>query len=105
MTTASSFTVISDTEIKATVWLGASGTVKVTRQSGTGQTTGFTYIAPPPPVITNLSSFSGTPGTPVKITGTHFYGTVSVTFEPLSIDRSTSCCRFDFLLLVVLPAA
>ncbi|HEX9514402.1 MAG TPA: FG-GAP-like repeat-containing protein [Puia sp.] len=79
-TTVTSFTVVSDTVIKATVWLGASGTVKVTRPSGTGQAIGFNFIPPPPPVISTLSSFTGTPGTLVKISGTHFYGTISVKF-------------------------
>jgi photosystem II stability/assembly factor-like uncharacterized protein len=78
--TASSFTVVSDSIITATVWLGASGTIQVTRPSGTGQDSGFHFIPPPPPVINNLSTFSGTAGTPVKIFGTHFYGTISVTF-------------------------
>lgn len=75
-----SFTVVSDTQIKATIWLGASGAVKVTRPSGTGQANGFIFIPPPAPAINILSSFSGTPGTSIKIFGTHFYGTTSVKF-------------------------
>jgi photosystem II stability/assembly factor-like uncharacterized protein len=88
-TTASSFTVLSDSVITATVWLGASGAVSVTRPSGTGQAAGFTFIAPPPPVITTLSTFTGSPGTLVKITGTHFYGTVSVTIGGVAANSFT----------------
>lgn len=86
---AASFTVVSDSIIKAIVWLGASGTIQVTRPSGTGQDPGFTFIAPPPPVINNLSTFTGTAGTLVKIFGTSFYGTTSVTFGGTNANSFT----------------
>lgn len=79
-TAVTSFTIVSDSVIKATVWLGASGMVTVIRPSGAGKAAGFNFIAPPPPVITTLSSFNGTSGTLIKISGTHFYGTISVKF-------------------------
>ncbi|MBS1662836.1 MAG: VCBS repeat-containing protein [Bacteroidetes bacterium] len=84
-TAASYFTVLSDTVIKAVVWIGASGAVKVKRPSGTGQANGFIFIPPPPPVINTLSTFTGTPGTPVKIIGVHFYGTISVKFGGVDV--------------------
>ena len=88
-TAVTSFTVISDSVIRATVWLGASGMIKVISPAGIGQTTGFTFIPPPAPTITALSTFAGTPGTPVRITGTHFYGTVSVTIAGVAVNSFT----------------
>lgn len=74
------FTVVSDSVIKAKLWLGASGNISLTGLYGIASAKGFTYIAPPAPRIKNVSVLTATAGTPVKITGTHFYGITSVLF-------------------------
>jgi len=72
---AASFTVLSNTSINAVVGTGASGTVKVTNQYGTGKRDNFTFAGPP--VINNISPSSAGYGQTVTITGTNFSGIVS----------------------------
>jgi hypothetical protein len=72
----------SDTEITVTVPNG-SGTVDVVVVNGAGSSITkpadqFTYF--PVPVVTGISPTSGTPGTPVTITGTGFTGVTDVGF-------------------------
>ncbi|TAE24464.1 MAG: T9SS C-terminal target domain-containing protein [Candidatus Kapaibacterium sp.] len=77
---ATSFTVISPTQINATVAAGSTtGAVSVTTAGGIGNLAGFTYLAPPP----TITSF--TPGTagvtmPVVINGTFLSGATAVSF-------------------------
>jgi hypothetical protein len=84
---ATSFTVVSGTEIRAVVPAHAAGAVDVTVTTPGGTTTvtrgdRFTYVAPP--TITSLSKSSGSVlgGTVVTITGTNLSGAV-VMFGPL----------------------
>jgi hypothetical protein len=76
---AQSFTVNSSTNISATVWVGASGSVSVTGPGGTATLPGFTYI-PPGPAINSFFPQSGTSGTVVSISGANFTGATSVSF-------------------------
>jgi photosystem II stability/assembly factor-like uncharacterized protein len=72
---ASSFNVISDTKITATVATGASGTISVTTINGTFSKPGFTYYLPyttPPPKVNSITPQSGSVGTAVIITGNNF---------------------------------
>ncbi|HXB33445.1 MAG TPA: T9SS type A sorting domain-containing protein [Puia sp.] len=48
---ASAFTVVSDSVISAIVDTGASGSVVVTSPYGTGTLAGFSFTAPPPPLV------------------------------------------------------
>jgi len=85
-TSATTFSVGSDTSISATVPTGAtSGPIAVTTGGGTGTSgTSFTVTTSPPPVAPTISSFtptSGPVGTIVSITGTHFTGANTVTFN------------------------
>lgn len=77
-TAASSFTVISPTQITATVAAGASGNVSVTTSGGTATRAGFVFYAPP--TITGFTPSSAPTGTVVTITGTNFLSPTVVSF-------------------------
>ncbi|HEY8894293.1 MAG TPA: IPT/TIG domain-containing protein, partial [Niastella sp.] len=78
-TAAASFTVVSDTEIKAIVGAGASGNVQVITPQGTASVAGFTFIVPAPVITTFLPTSGGT-NTEITIRGSHFTGTSAVSF-------------------------
>jgi hypothetical protein len=76
--TAASFTVDSDTQIRATVPEGAaSGKIGVTNSAGTGLSASNFNV----PAITSFTPSSGPFGTEVTLTGAHFTGATSVTFN------------------------
>ena len=80
-TAATSFTVVSATSIVAVVGAGASGSVVVTKASGIGTRTGFTFItATLAPTITSFTPTSGKTGQIVTLTGTNFTGATAVSF-------------------------
>ncbi|MFP5042801.1 IPT/TIG domain-containing protein, partial [Parasediminibacterium sp. JCM 36343] len=78
-TYATSYSVLNDSTITATVAAGLSGNVSVTSAGGTGYQAGFTYIAPVP-VITSFSPTSAGQGRTVYIYGTGLAGATSVSF-------------------------
>ena len=80
-TSATVFTVVSSTQITATVPAGATtGPIAVTTPVGTGvSTTNFVVI--PAPVITSFTPTNGVAGTVVVITGLNFTGATQVTFN------------------------
>ena len=78
-TPALSYTVISPTQINATVGIGASGNVAVTTIGGTGTMPGFTYLYFPP-TITSFTPTSQGGGNLVTINGTNFVGVSAVSF-------------------------
>lgn len=71
-TSVASFIVNSPTSITAIVGGGSGGDVAVTSTYGTGKQSGFTFISPPPPVITSFSPQSGVAGSSIVITGANF---------------------------------
>jgi hypothetical protein len=75
---ASSFTVVSPTQITATISTGATGSVSVTSTGGTGSLAGFTFVLPP--TITSFTPTSTGTGTAITIIGTNFTGTTSLRF-------------------------
>ncbi len=81
---ASSFTVDSDVQVRATVAAGAvTGPVRVTTPEGTGvSASNFTIIAPP--TVSNFSPGSGSPGTQVTLIGTGFGLATSVAFNAVA---------------------
>ncbi|WP_214072397.1 IPT/TIG domain-containing protein [Mucilaginibacter sp. dw_454] len=83
---ASSFTIISDTEITAIVGNAANGSVVVTNANGSGTLAGFTYQNNGGTAlsITSFTPKSGGIGTVVTITGSHFTGTTAVYFGQIS---------------------
>lgn len=80
-TAAASFTVVSDSVIRATVGYGSTGNVSVNTPFGASSATGFTYI--PPAGATHISYFTpttGKTGNLVQIHGNYFSGTSGVKF-------------------------
>jgi hypothetical protein len=89
-TSATAFTVNSDTQITATVPAGAStGPISVDAPGGTATSTGdFTVI--PPPTISDFTPGSGPAGTTVvTITGSGFTGATVVAFNGTSATAFT----------------
>ena len=86
---AALFTVVSDTQLSATVPAGAtSGKISVTNGDGTtASTASFTVI--PAPTVTSFTPASGIIGTKVVITGTNLTGATSVTFNGVAAATVT----------------
>lgn len=78
-TPASSFTVVADSVLQATIGTGSTGVVEVTTPFGTDTLRGFIFI-PPLPLIKSFSPISGTVGTEVKIIGDNLGKITSVRF-------------------------
>lgn len=75
---ATSFSVISPTQLTAIVSTGASGNVAVTNTGGTGQASGFMFLAPPR--VVGFSPLSAAAGATVSIFGFGFSDATGVTF-------------------------
>lgn len=71
-TPAYSFVVESATTVKAVVYEGASGHVKLIGTNGVDSVPGFVYSIPSTPVITSIAPESGPIGATVTITGQFF---------------------------------
>ncbi|WP_230329970.1 IPT/TIG domain-containing protein [Nocardia aurantiaca] len=80
-TPATSFTIVSNTQIRAIAPAGA-GTVSVTVTSAAGSSTGlpFTYVGVPTVISVSPNSGPVTGGTVVTVTGTGFTGATAVNF-------------------------
>jgi hypothetical protein len=80
---AAAFSIVSDTQLAATVPGNATtGPITVSNSAGTATSTSNFSVTPaaPAPTITGLAPTSGKAGTPVTITGSGFTGTTSVAF-------------------------
>lgn len=76
---ATRFTVVSDTQLTATVSnTGASGDITIVTPAGTGSIKGFVFIKPT--LISSFSPLAGTDGTTVTITGQNFTTATGVSF-------------------------
>jgi hypothetical protein len=70
---AAGFTVVSDSEIRATVSCAASsGSISVTTAEGTGWSSASFAVLHPLPTIDSFTPVSGPVGTTVEIVGSHF---------------------------------
>ncbi len=103
-TPATSFTVVSDTQITATAPAGPAGTVDVTvtAAGGTSVSVPYQYIAPPAIAFLSPSTGPAAGGTMVNITGTGFAGATAVTFG--GIPSSSFTVVSDTSIMVALPA-
>ena len=91
--TAAAFTIISATQITATVPAGAgTGNVTVTTPGGASNGLPFT-VAAPAPLLSSLSPANGPMGTGVVLTGTNFTGVTAVSFNgtaaPFTVNSAT----------------
>lgn len=76
---AASFTVNDDTQITATVPVGAvTGPITITTPEGTSSSSNLFFL---PPVLSSFAPNSGSVGTPVTISGSNLLGAISVTFN------------------------
>jgi hypothetical protein len=79
--TNASYTVNSDTDIRAAVPAGTTtGPISVTTSGGTA-TSSSPFIVIPPPAISTFTPTSGAAGTTVDLQGAGFTGATSVTFN------------------------
>jgi len=75
---ASSFEVVSDSEINAVVGNAANGSLRVTSPQGSYSLEGFAFIDVP--IVTSFSPLSGVAGQVVVINGLHFTQATGVSF-------------------------
>jgi IPT/TIG domain-containing protein/flagellar hook capping protein FlgD len=79
-TSAASFAIDNDTQLRATVPFGASsGPISVTNVAGTANSAAFTVLLPP--TITGFNPASGAVGTVVTVQGSGFGGSSAVRFN------------------------
>ncbi|WKV12686.1 BspA family leucine-rich repeat surface protein [Marivirga harenae] len=86
-TAATSFTLVSDTEISAVVNSGTSGDVLVTTPGGTATQEGFVFI--PAPTISSFSPTTAAQGDTVTISGFHFTAASIVSFGGADAESFT----------------
>ncbi|GGB24958.1 hypothetical protein GCM10011511_56130 [Puia dinghuensis] len=99
-TAAASFTIASDSSIRATVGFGSSGSITVTTPVGSTSAAGFTYIpAAGPTHISHFTPTSAATGATVDIFGSSFTGTSFVSFGGVSARSFTVAA--DTLILAV----
>ena len=88
-TPASSFTVVSSSQITATVAAGSSNGITITTPGGSVTYSYFSYI--PPPVISQVSPLTGGSGSTIYITGSNLSGaTVTIGGVPATAVSSYS---------------
>ncbi|MFQ5601728.1 MAG: FG-GAP-like repeat-containing protein [bacterium] len=87
--TAPGFTMVSNTEIRATVPVGATtGKISITNLDGTGSSTSdFQVIVPP--IIASFSPTAGVVGSEVTVTGTNLNGVNQVGFNGTPVTNFT----------------
>jgi len=96
---ATSFAILSDTIVTAVVGQGATGSISMINNSGTGSLPGFVAV----PVVTSFSPQSGSPGIEVTITGNNFNPAIpgnTVYFGPV---KATVTFASESLLKVIVP--
>ncbi|MCA6483276.1 MAG: IPT/TIG domain-containing protein, partial [Chitinophagaceae bacterium] len=98
-----SFQVLSSTTITAVVGSGETGAVSLTTNGGLAVLFGFTFITPPPEII-SFSPQNGPVGTLVTISGNHLQSFTSIKIGgvpaiPISLSGSTK------LVAMVMPGA
>jgi uncharacterized repeat protein (TIGR01451 family) len=79
---SANFTVVSDSQIHATVPTGAkSGKLTVSTPAGKGTSAASFFVLPPGPVIASVTPSFGNPGQDVQLTGSYLLETTDVRFN------------------------
>jgi FG-GAP-like repeat/IPT/TIG domain/Secretion system C-terminal sorting domain len=103
-TPATSFTVLSATSITAEIAGGSTGNVVVATPIGTATLGGFTFISPPPPIITSFTPLSGNVGSTVTINGANFNTVTTNNVVYFGATRATVTTATATQLTVTVPA-
>lgn len=101
---ATSFRVVSSTEIQAVVGAGATGEISVRTPIGLATFNGFTFILPPQPIITGFSPATGAAGDTVRVRGQYLQTVSSFTIlgDPNVTVNATFTTSGDTLVTAVL---
>lgn len=90
-TNASSFAIVSATQLRGTVPVGATnGPLRVISPTGTNVTTSNLTVFALAPVITEFTPTNGLPGSTVTLEGANFLGATNVSFGGVSATFSVS---------------
>jgi hypothetical protein len=100
---AASYSVVSDTLITAVIGMGRSGDVSVANHDRKASLAGFTFILPPPPVITSFTPTSGAVGTIITITGSHFNTTSANNVVFFGATRAVVSAASNTSLTITVP--
>ncbi|MCI1188166.1 FG-GAP-like repeat-containing protein [Hymenobacter sp. DH14] len=85
---AGSYTVVSATQLTATVPVGAiTGPIRVTTPAGTAVSNNYFYVTAP--ILTAIAPSAGPAGTVVTLTGSNLLGLTGVTFNGLAAPGAT----------------
>lgn len=95
-----SFSIISDTEIRALAGAGATGAVSLIAPTGTVSHDRFTFLSPP--TITEFTPTMVSLGATVVITGTNFTGATSVRFG--GVESTLFTVNSDTHITAIVPA-
>jgi hypothetical protein len=95
-----SFTIVSDSEIRATVGVGATGVVTLTSPTGNVSKELFTFLSPPS--ITSFTPTSVNVGTTIVISGTNFIGATSVRIG--GVEATLFAVNSDTRITAIIPA-
>ncbi|GAO41466.1 hypothetical protein FPE01S_01_04790 [Flavihumibacter petaseus NBRC 106054] len=99
---AASFTIVSPTQVNATVATGASGAVTLTTTTGKGTLPGFTFV--PPVSVASFSPATGPVGTVVTIKGKGFDLTAANNIVFFGGVKATVITGTATILTVTVPA-
>jgi FG-GAP-like repeat/IPT/TIG domain/Secretion system C-terminal sorting domain len=83
------YTILNDSNIRATVIAGNSGLIRVTNSIGYDSLGTYSFLTTGPPEISGFTPSSGTNGTVVNITGKNFEGADSLSFGGLQATSFT----------------
>lgn len=100
--TATTFTIDSDTQLTAVAPGGTAGTVQVTVVNSDGTSNGLAYTYLAVPALTAISPSQGTSGTTVTLTGSGLTGATAVTFG--STPATSFTVESDTEIVAVVPA-
>jgi gliding motility-associated-like protein len=102
-TEASSFNIVSGTQINAIIGSGSSGLVTLTTSYGSTTFDGFTY-SPMPPVITSFTPKAGPVGSTVNINGKNFGSAVSTNTVFFGAVKATILAAKNDMVQVKVPS-